>query len=47
MYWATTGPETPEWLTNVTEIVEWSIPVLSSKVDLGYSLLEKYPQMLY
>jgi hypothetical protein len=47
MYWTTTGPETPEWLANVTEIVEWSIPVLSSKVDLGYSLLEKYPQMLY
>jgi hypothetical protein len=47
MYWNRVRPETPTWLLDVQEIVEWSIPVLSSKVDLGYAILAKYPQVLW
>ena len=47
MYWNRVQPETPAWLLDVQEIVEWSIPVLSSKVDLGYAILAKYPQVLW
>jgi len=37
----------PEKLTEVIEIVEWSKPLLQSKLKLGYKLFEKYPQILY
>jgi hypothetical protein len=31
----------------ITEIVEYSTPLLESKVKLGYKLLDKYPQILF
>jgi hypothetical protein len=31
----------------VFEIVEYSTPLLESKVKLGYKLLDKYPQILF
>jgi hypothetical protein len=31
----------------VFEIVEYSTPLLQSKIKLGYKLLDKYPQILY
>lgn len=31
----------------VFEIVEYSTPLLQSKVKLGYKLLDKYPQVLF
>ena len=32
---------------DILEIVNYSIPLLESKVNLGYKLLEKYPQVLF
>jgi len=40
-------PETPEWLEKVIEIIDFSAPVLQSRIDLGYNLLKKFPQILY
>lgn len=34
-------------LKTVNEIVDYSYPILQSKVKLGYKLLEKYPQLLF
>lgn len=34
-------------LKEIIEIVDYSIPMLSSKVKLGYKLLKKYPQVLW
>jgi len=31
----------------IFEIVEYSTPLLESKIKLGYKLLDKYPQILY
>jgi len=31
----------------VFEIVEYSTPLLNSKIKLGYKLLDKYPQILF
>jgi hypothetical protein len=31
----------------IFEIVEYSTPLLQSKIKLGYKLLDKYPQILY
>jgi hypothetical protein len=31
----------------IFEIVEYSTPLLESKLKLGYKLLDKYPQILY
>jgi hypothetical protein len=31
----------------ILEVVEYSTPILESKVKLGYKLLDKYPQILY
>lgn len=31
----------------VTEIIDYSLPILDSKVKLGYKLLSKYPQLLF
>ena len=39
--------ETPDKLKEVIEIVEFSKPLLDSKLKLGYKLFEKYPQLLY
>lgn len=32
---------------NINELVEYSVPLLDSKVKLGYKLFNKYPQLLY
>jgi hypothetical protein len=34
-------------LQNVIEIVKYSEPILEGKLNIGYKLLEKYPQILY
>lgn len=39
--------KTPEKLKEVIEIVEFSKPLLDSKLKLGYKLFQKYPQLLY
>ena len=39
--------ETPEKLLEVIEIVEYSKPILQSKIKIGYKLFDKYPQLLY
>lgn len=39
--------ETPEGLKVVGEIVEYAMPVLEAKVNMGYKLLVKYPQVLF
>jgi hypothetical protein len=31
----------------ILEVVEYSTPILESKVKLGYKLLDKYPQILF
>lgn len=31
----------------VFEVVEYSTPILESKIKLGYKLLDKYPQILF
>ena len=31
----------------IFEIVDYSTPLLESKIKLGYKLLDKYPQILY
>jgi hypothetical protein len=37
----------PESLKIITEIIQYSQPILESKVKMGYKLLEKYPQLLF
>lgn len=37
----------PDFIKNITEIVDYSQPILESKVKLGYKLLDKYPQILF
>ena len=39
--------ETPAKLLEVLEIVEYSKPILQSKIKIGYKLFDKYPQLLY
>lgn len=39
--------KTPDKLKEVIEIVEFSKPLLKSKLELGYKLFDKYPQLLY
>lgn len=34
-------------IKTIIEIVEYSTPILESKVKLGYKLLDKYPQILF
>lgn len=36
-----------EEMKEIIEIVHYSIPLLQSKVNLGWKLLEKYPQVLF
>jgi hypothetical protein len=38
--------ETPD-IKEIFEIVDYSTPLLESKIKLGYKLLDKYPQILY
>jgi hypothetical protein len=42
----TSIPE-PDTIKLVEEIVDYSTPILESKVKLGYKLLSKYPQILF
>lgn len=37
----------PEFIKTITEIIDYSQPILESKVILGYKLLDKYPQILF
>lgn len=37
----------PQEVGELIEIVEYSRPILESKVRLGYRLFERYPQILY
>lgn len=37
----------PEFIKTITEIIDFSQPILESKIKLGYKLLNKYPQLLY
>lgn len=39
--------EEPEFIKTIFEIIDYSKPILESKVRLGYRLLEKYPQILF
>lgn len=34
-------------IKTINEIVEYSTPLLESKIKLGYKLLDKYPQILF
>lgn len=36
-----------ELIDEIYQIVEYSTPILESKVKLGYILFKKYPQLLY
>ena len=37
----------PESMKVIAEIIEYSSPLLESKIKLGYKLLGKYPQLLF
>lgn len=37
----------PEKLDEIVEIVEYSKPILECKLEVGYKLFKKYPQVLY
>ena len=39
--------EVPESIKLITEIIDYSCPILESKIKLGYKLLSKYPQILF
>jgi len=39
--------EKPQEVQIIFEVVEYSTPLLESKVKLGYKLLNKYPQILF
>lgn len=47
IYWIVTEVEETDEMKTVVEIVEYAVPVLQSKLTLGYKLLEKYPQILW
>jgi len=37
----------PESIKIIKEIIDYSTPILESKIKTGYKLLEKYPQILF
>ena len=39
--------DTIKEVEDINELVEYSIPLLESKIKLGYKLFKKYPQLLY
>lgn len=45
--WVVTNIDEPNDMKMVVDIAEYSLPLLESKIKLGYILLEKYPQVLY
>lgn len=47
IHWIVSDVEETDEMKTVVEIVDYSIPILESKLILGYKLLEKYPQILY
>jgi hypothetical protein len=40
-------PEIIKEVEEINELVEYSMPILDSKIKLGYKLFKKYPQLLY
>ena len=47
IYWVVSEAEETEELKSVIEVVEYSTPILESKIMLGYKILTKYPQVLW
>ena len=41
------GIKRDDLVDEIYQIVEYSTPILESKVKLGYKLFKKYPQLLY
>ncbi len=39
--------DVPKEVLEILEIVDYSKPILESKVQLGYKLFKKYPQLLF
>jgi hypothetical protein len=39
--------QTPKELEEVLEIIDYSIPLLESRIQLGYKLWKRFPQLLY
>lgn len=37
----------PKQIKIITEIIDFSKPILESKIKFGYKLLDKYPQILF
>lgn len=40
-------PEEMEEIKEIIEIVQYSRPILQMKIDVGYKLFQKYPQILF
>lgn len=47
IHWIVTDVEETDEMKTVVEVVDYSLPILESKLILGYKLLKKYPQILY
>lgn len=47
IHWIVTDVDETKEMKTVVEIVDYSMPILESKLVLGYKLLEKYPQILW
>lgn len=47
IHWIVTDVDETTEMKTVVEIVDYSMPILESKLVLGYKLLEKYPQILW
>ena len=47
IYWVVSEAEETEELKSVIEVVEYSTPILESKIMLGYKILTKHPQVLW
>jgi len=47
IHWVVTDVDETKEMKTVVEIVDYSMPILESKLVLGYKLLEKYPQILW
>lgn len=47
IHWIVTEVDETIEMRSVVEVVEYSMPILESKLILGYKLLEKYPQILW
>lgn len=37
----------PKEVIEIIDILDYSLPILESKIKMGYKLLDKYPQILY